>query len=192
MTKRVVLAGVVGGIAMFVWASLAHMVLPLGRAGIREIPDERTVLNSMHSVLGGSSGLYMFPGLGAGGDMQQYEQKLAANPSGILIYHPPGAKALTAPQLITEFLTELVEALLLVWLIALSRLESVSSRLGFAVLAGLLAAITTNIPYWNWYGFPASYTLAYMTTEIVGFLLAGLVAARMLGRPSPRSAALAA
>ena len=28
MTKRILLAGAIGGIAMFVWASLAHMVLP--------------------------------------------------------------------------------------------------------------------------------------------------------------------
>jgi hypothetical protein len=41
---------------------------------------------------------------------------------------------------------------------------------------GAAAAITTNISYWNWYGFPASYTAAYMTTEIVGFVAAGIVA----------------
>ena len=35
--KRVLLSGIIGGIAMFVWMSLAHMVLPLGRIGVREI-----------------------------------------------------------------------------------------------------------------------------------------------------------
>ena len=40
MTKRILLAGVLGGIAMFVWASLAHMVLPLGQTGIKEIPTK--------------------------------------------------------------------------------------------------------------------------------------------------------
>src|SRR5437667_12043504 len=124
--------------------------------------------------------------------MQHYQQKLAANPSGLLIYHPPGAKALTASQLFTEFFTELLEALLLVWLMAQARFQTVASRLGFAIVVGLVAAITTNIPYWNWFGFPSAYTLAYMTIEIVGFLVVGLVAARMLGRPSPRTVALAA
>jgi len=41
---RVFLAGILGGIAMFVWTSIAHTVLPLGEAGIREIPNEKTVL----------------------------------------------------------------------------------------------------------------------------------------------------
>ena len=45
---------------------------------------------------------------------------------------------------------------------------------------GILAAITTTISYWNWYGFPGAYTAAYMFTEIVGFLCAGLAAALVL------------
>jgi hypothetical protein len=38
---RILLAGIVGGIAMFVWTSIAHMALPLGEAGIAEIPNAR-------------------------------------------------------------------------------------------------------------------------------------------------------
>jgi hypothetical protein len=39
MTKRYFIAGVLGGIVMFIWTSIAHMALPLGEAGIREIPQ---------------------------------------------------------------------------------------------------------------------------------------------------------
>jgi hypothetical protein len=44
----------------------------------------------------------------------------------------------------------------------------------------LLASLATNVSYWNWYGFPASYTLAYMSTQIVGFLVAGVAASLVL------------
>ena len=37
---RILLAGVLGGIMMFVWTSIAHMALPLREAGIDEIPNE--------------------------------------------------------------------------------------------------------------------------------------------------------
>jgi hypothetical protein len=37
---KIVLAGALGGIAMFIWASLAHMALPFGEAGLREIPND--------------------------------------------------------------------------------------------------------------------------------------------------------
>jgi hypothetical protein len=120
--------------------------------------------------------------------MNQYEQKLTTNPSGLLIYHPPGAKALTPAQLATEFLTELLEALLLSWLIAQIRLEGRSPRFGYVIVVGLISAISTNVSYWNWYGFPTAYTLAYMTTQFVGYLAAGLVAIWILGRPVPKVA----
>jgi hypothetical protein len=186
MTKRILLAGVLGAIAMFLWSSLAHVVLPLAKTGIQEIPNEQLVLSAMQTSLGATPGLYFFPGIGLGPDatrqqenaaMQQYDQKLATNPSGLLIYHPPGAKALTPGQLVTEFITEFIEALLVVFLLAQTRLATFASRVGFVTLAGIMAAITTNLPYWNWYGFPTNYTIAYMTIEIVGYVVVGIVAA---------------
>lgn len=201
MWKRIVRAGVLGGIAMFLWTSLAHMVLPLGQAGIREIPNEQLVLAVMQASLGGTSGLYLFPGTGAGENasrqernaaMQQYGRKLAGNPSGLLIYHPPGAKALTPGQLITEVLTEIAEVLLAAFLLSLARLESFGGRIGFIGVVGVVAAIATNISYWNWYGFPPSYTAAYMTTQLVGFAVAGAVAALLMKNPASQLAAAAA
>ena len=63
---RILLAGVLGGIAMFVWTSIAHMALPLREAGINEIPNESVVLNAMQSSIGDKTGLYIFPALGVG------------------------------------------------------------------------------------------------------------------------------
>jgi hypothetical protein len=198
MAKRILLAGILGGIAMFAWSSIAHMVLPLGMTGIGEIPDEPAVLSAMQASMGGSSGLYMFPGMGLGPNpsmkdvnaaMPQYEKKLASNPHGILLYHPPGGKAMEPRQLVTELLTEVVEALLAAWLLSRARLASYIARVGFVFVVGLTAAITTNIPYWNWYGFPGNYTFAYMTIEIVGFLAAGLVAAAVLKQPMSQAMA---
>jgi len=189
MTKRILLAGVLAGIAMFLWSGLAHDVLFLGRTGIQELPNEATVLGPMQSTLGSSSGLYIYPGLGLGPNptreqekaaMAGYQAKLAANPSGLLIYHPSGGEALSSRQLITEFLTELVEAFLAVFLLARARIGSFVGRVGFVTVIGILAAITTNVPYWNWYGFPVNYTFAYMSIEIIGFLVAGLVAAAIV------------
>ena len=201
MTKRVLLAGLLGGIAMFAWTSLAHMVLPLGDAGIKEMPNEKGVLIAMNASLGETSGFYFFPGTGLPPEatmqqkraaMDQYGQKLAANPSGILIYHPPGAKPLTAGQLATEFFTELIEALLAVILLSQTRLTSFASRLGFVIVAGMLATIATNVSYWNWYGFPATYTAAYMMTGVVGFICVGLVAAAIMKERAPAVMAAAA
>jgi hypothetical protein len=196
--KRILLAGLLGGIAMFIWSSIAHMALPLGQAGIKEIPNEQAVLSAMQVGLGQTSGLYMFPGMGVSPDasaqqrnaaMQQYGQKLAANPSGLLIYHPPGMPALTPRQLATEFLTEFAEALLLALLLSQMRATSFGSRMGLVFVIALVGVITTNIPYWNWYGFPLSYTLPYACTQIIGYLIAGIVASSILRTKVPQAVA---
>jgi hypothetical protein len=62
--KRVLFASLHGGIAMFVWAFVAHEVLPLGEAGVREIPNEAPVLSAMRSSIGDASGFYIFSGYG--------------------------------------------------------------------------------------------------------------------------------
>jgi hypothetical protein len=179
MTKRIVLAGLLGGIAMFVWASLAHMVLGLGSVGIQQIPNERAVLGAMQTALGQNHGLYMFPALGPEG-MAGYQAKLDANPSGLVIYHPPGVKAMEPRQLIVEFLTEVIEALLAVFLLSRTALVGFGARVGFIAVIGVLAALATNVSYWNWYGFPGSYTAVYMILQFVNFVVVGLVAVPLM------------
>lgn len=188
--KRIFLAGLLGGIAMFIWTSLAHMVLPLGEAGIGEIPNEAAVLDAMEKNIGQQSSLYIFPGFGLGPDatheqksnaMKHMGENLARHPSGILMYHPAGTRPLVMGRYLSiEFLTEFIEVLLALLLLSKTRLTTFGGRVGFIFGAGLLAAIATNISYWNWYGFPAVYTAAYVVTQLVGFLCAGLVAGLVL------------
>jgi hypothetical protein len=100
---KILLAGILGGIVMFIWTSIAHMALPLGEAGVGEIPNESAVLSAMQSNIGDQTGLYIFPGLGIGKNatrqekkeaMKQIGQKMAANPSGILMVPPARSTAL--------------------------------------------------------------------------------------------------
>ena len=85
-------------------------------------------------------------------------------------------------QFVTEFLLEMFEVFLAVFLLAQTRLTSYAARVAFVAGLGVLASLGTNISYWNWYGFPGSYTAAYMVTQFVGFLVAGLVVAAMTRR----------
>jgi hypothetical protein len=194
---KILLAGIFGGIVMFIWTSIAHMALPLGEAGLGEIPNESAVLSAMQSNIGDQTGLYIFPGPGLGKNATRQEkqeamkhmgEKIATNPSGILMYHPPGRPLVLGKLLGIEFVTELLEAILVVFLLAQTRIASFAGRVGFVLVAGILAAIATNVSYWNWYGFPCVYTASYMFIQIVGFFLVGIVAALMLRKMSVRTA----
>ena len=186
---KILLTAILGGIVMFIWTSIAHMALPLGEAGIREIPNESAVLSAMQTNIGEQTGLYIFPGPGVGKNatreekneaMKHMAEKMAANPSGILMYHAPGRPFAIGKWLGIEFGTELLEAILVVFLLAQTRIVSFAGRVGSMLVVGILAAITTNVSYWNWYGFPGAYTASYMLIQIIGFLLVGVVAALLL------------
>ena len=177
MNKRVLLAGVLGAVAMFLWSFVAHTFLPLGEAGIKQIDNEQALLSAMKSTLS-ADGMYMFPNMAPGSDMSENQKKIATGPSGLLIYHP--TRDFSFPKsLAIEFITELLQALIAVYLLSLTGASSFGGRLVFFALIGLLAAIATNVSYWNWYGFSDTYTCSYVFTGWVGYLCAGLVAAAM-------------
>ena len=191
---KILLAGILGGIVMFIWTSIAHMFLPLGEAGISEIPNESAVLSAMQSNIGEQTGLYIFPGPGVGKNatrqekseaMKHMAEKMATNPSGILMYHGPGRPFTLGKWLGIEFGTELLEAILAAFLLEQTGIASFAGRVGFVLLAGILAALATNVSYWNWYGFPCVYTASYMFIQIIGFLCVGIVAAFVLGKRGP-------
>lgn len=191
-TTRILLAGVLGAVAMFAWTSIAHMALPLGEAGMQNTMNDEALLNALKSTVENKPGLYIYPSMGLGPDathaqqseaMQKYPAKLETNPSGFFIYHPPGSRPMNMGKFLAiEFITELCEALLAVWLLAQTRIVTFGGRVGFVTAVGILAAIATNVSYWNWWGFPGSYTASYIFIQVVGFFLVGLVAAIMLRR----------
>ncbi|HYL74110.1 MAG TPA: hypothetical protein VEU96_07870 [Bryobacteraceae bacterium] len=174
MNKRVLLAGVLGAVAMFIWTFIAHELLPLGEAGIQQISNEQALLTQMSSTIS-AHGMYMFPNMPPGNDQAAYQQKLANGPSGMLIYFPKRDFAF-GKSLAIEFGTELVQALIAAYLLSLTAISGLGGRLGFYAVVGLLAAFATNVSYWNWYGFASTYTASYMFTGWVAYLCAGLAA----------------
>jgi hypothetical protein len=194
MKSRIIVAGVAGGVGIFLWGFVAHMLLPLGEAGIHALPHQDKVLPVLSASVK-EPGLYIFPwpeaSPGTPMPANQEAQKTAAelyktSPHGLLLFHPPPAAMLSGGQLFTEFATNCVTALLAAALVSLvvSVLRSYGARVLFVTMIGVIAAIAVNVPYWNWYEFPSAFTLAEMIEHIVGFVVAGLVIAVII-KPTP-------
>ena len=62
------------------------------------------------------------------------------------------------------------------------------SALDNVAAAALFSWLSVMVPYWNWYRFPTSFTVAGLIEQVVGWLLAGAVMAWWLGR-RPRQVA---
>jgi hypothetical protein len=193
MTKSILLAGILGGIALFAWESVSHMLTPLGDAGIQGLSNEPPVLAALKENIK-APGFYFFPAPeikpGMTKEQQQQAMQVAMDqyrtgPAGILIFHPDGAESLSARQFLVQFGADVVVMLLAAFLLASATgLKSYAARLGFVTLMGLIPTLRSELPYWNWYGFPCVYVTAQFTVHLVGFLVGGLVLARFI-RPVP-------
>ena len=178
---RILIAGIVGGLLMFAWTSIAHVVLPLGHIGFSQIPNESLVTSAMQNSIGGKQGLYFFPWMNPNDPnaMKVQEENLKTQPSGLLIYNPAG-DSMQPQMMIFEFAKETLTALIAAFLLAQAMLAGYFARVGFVSLVGLAAAMTTNVSYAIWYGFPTSYTLAYGFTDFFGYVVAALAIAAIL------------
>ena len=172
---RVLTAGILGGIAMYVWATIAHLS-PLATIGVHTMPNEPLVTAALKLNLGDKGGVYVYPVMSA--TPKADAPKTVA--AGMLAYKPNAPAGLSPTQLGVEFALEIGESLLLAFALALA--SSFGARLGLAVLVGLIAGVSTNLSYWNWWGFGLDYTLANGFIELVKYTVAGLVIAAMLGR----------
>ena len=107
-TTRIILAGVLGAVAMFVWTAIAHMALPLGEAGVQNTMNDDALLAALKSTVNDKDGFYIYPSMGLGPDathaqrseaMKSFEAKLEKNPSGFFIYHPAGSRPMNMAKI---------------------------------------------------------------------------------------------
>jgi hypothetical protein len=183
---RILLAGLVGGVVVFIWATIAHVATPLATAGLKPLPSEAATVATLRAALGDTPGLYFFPYLEGAGSKAMADQKarMQLGPTGLLAYQAPGSPAFMPRQLLVELLVEIGESLLAAAVIAAA--PGVGRRLGVAVAIGAIAAVSTNVSYWNWYGFSGAYTLANAFTELMKYVFAGVAITAMLARRGRR------
>ena len=199
MTKRNLLIGVLAGVAMFFWGFISHVVLGLGDTGIRDLTGEEKILPTLREHIK-ESGFYFFPGEGgarsAGTKEQQeaatkaWQDKFKAGPWGILVYHPEGTTPMSPGQLGRQLLTDVVLGLLMAFLLGnpAAGLTRFGPRVVFVAVIGLIAGIAVLVPYWNWYGFPANFTVASLADQLIAFCVAGVVLASLIKPTAPVSA----
>ena len=186
MKLRILIAGVLGGIAMFVWNSLAHTILPLGHVGIAPIPAEAAARTALQGAMGSEprAGLYVFPWMEHGAEAP----KPAPGPSGMIVYHPDRPFEMAPSMMVSEALSEIVQAVIAAFLLSLTALVGLLSRTLFVAAIGVAAALSTHVSYWIWWGFPANYTLAQLATMIIGYLVAGVVIALVMRKRAAAAA----
>ncbi len=172
-------AGVIAGLAVFLWGGLAHMVLGLGGdSTFKRLPDEAlTAVNAQIK----EPGLYMFPYTRDPNEMAKLIEK---NPYGLMVVTPAGVPmnmgSLLGMQAVSDILASVLAALLLS--LALPGLTSLALRAGFVVGLGMFSFLVSEVPYWNWYRFPADFTAYSLLFKLTAWAIAGVILAFLMGR----------
>ncbi len=137
MHRRIIIGGLLAGLATFIWGAISHIALGLGNVGIKSISNEAPVLAALQGNIK-EAGFYFFPGLDRSPNLTK-EQKAAvekawgekylAGPRGILVYHPDGEAPMSPRQLLLQLAAEIVAALVAAFLLAVED-EQVTVGLG--------------------------------------------------------------
>jgi hypothetical protein len=189
---KTLLAALAGAIVMYVFASGFHMS-PAAQVGVSQSKDDAAMIAAMKTATGDKAGMYHFPymDMSSKDAMKTMTTALKTSPSGVLLYHPAGDTGISPTRLIGEFVVELVEVTLALWLLSMTTVSSFGGRVGFMAGVGLIAGITTNVSYMLWFNYPLDYTVVNVVYEVLKFVIAGAVAAWILGM-KPKAAAATA
>jgi hypothetical protein len=185
---RIFIAGLLGGIVLFVWGMVAHVVLPTGHMGMRVASNQDAAIAALHASADKGAGVYLIPGMAPEmyadrPALAAFQDKYKDAPSAFLVYDPspnPTLQSMTAP-LVKQFISNVLMGVLAAWILALATV-SFGTRVMMGTAIGVISWLAISVPYWTWYRFPMDFTIATWLDVGVGMIIASVVMAWWLGR----------
>ncbi|QSX77218.1 hypothetical protein [Agrilutibacter solisilvae] len=180
---RVVMAGVLGGVLLFLWGMVAHMMLPFSENAMLQIPDEERVIAAAQGNIT-QSGVYFFPYVNymqaSPQEQDAYAAKLARGPSGLLVVRAGGYDMDMIPELPIEAISNILAALLAAMVVWGLRVATYGRRVASIFAFGVVAWLSVCVSQWTWYGFSTPFLISDLVDQWGGWLVAGLGMAAVL------------
>ena len=107
---RVLIAALLGGLVVFLWGFVSHVVLPVGDMGMRQPANEDVVLEAIKTGLG-AEGVYYLPSIAPDkmddeAASKAWAEKSKASPYVFIVHRSGGYDpSAMGPNLATEFMT---------------------------------------------------------------------------------------
>ena len=170
-------AGLVAGFLIFMWGGLTHMAFNI-ESYIKGVPNDDAFATVVQAGIK-ESGLYFYPNEM---DPAKLEVKAKTSPRGLLTYTPAGTPFSMGQSLGVQGVTDVICALFLAFLYSMAApgLRTTGQKLLFPTLIGVFTVFAIQVPYWNWYGFPAASIASGIVEQGVAGLIAGAVFCKLL------------
>ncbi len=192
MFTRILLAGLIGGVAMFIFGAATHLTLPATMFGVHSLPNDAELTTPIRGA-GLEHGFYVFPATEPGLEkdpeaLKEWTTRMKAGPIGVVIYDPAGQTPMSPMQLLIEFITNALAATLGAF-IAQRIVKGFGRRFLILTLLGPISWLTISAPHWNWYHFPADFTIASLAEETLAWMVTAIAISIVLAwkkkSPSP-------
>ena len=185
MAKPLLKGAIFGGIVLFVWGFISHAVLPWHEATWNRFADEDAVAQVL-TENAPRSGIYLYPmGPKPEGSEEQKQaaeaemwEKMRKGPFAFVAYTDHGTTSMVRP-FVVQLLTQILGALLATWLLLQTSALSYAGKVTFLAVVALTAGVLCHVPNWNWWGFATGYTVVNLVDLVIGWVLAGLVIAKV-------------
>ncbi|MFI5250864.1 MAG: hypothetical protein ACHQQQ_00405 [Bacteroidota bacterium] len=170
--KKIVLASVLGGLAIFFWGAVSHVALPLYNNSLLRFTNEEAVTQAIVANAP-NPGVYFMPNnpvRSVGMSDEQYKAATQASMDRMMQgpfmfasirLGPASTPGLYITQIFTDMLTAFFMTLILVKLSE----KTYWSRVIVCLWIGLAGFMAKSLPMWNWYGFSPAFTFA----ELIDF-----------------------
>jgi hypothetical protein len=188
---RIAVAALLAAIVIFIWQAIAHMVLPIGEMGFRLPQNEDVVLQAVTTGLT-TPGIYYLPSIDPNkmndeATVKAWGEKAKKNPSvwAVVNTPPEGEPMSMGPQLVKQFITVFLAALLVTWVLA-GTTWTFGARVIGAAAFGVFGWLANIVPLLTWYRFPTDFIVGNLIEEAVAWILGGIAIAWWLGRTAAR------
>lgn len=185
---RTILAGILAGLVAFVWSAVVHMNPVTAPMGLSMLNAKEPAMLAAIKANAPDPGLYFYPGMDMSKTMSKEEEaawtaKFKAGPSGLLLVQPPGQEPMPPRMLIVEFVSTVLCGIIAACIVA-SSVGSFGCRVMKVASLGLFTWLAISVSQWNWYSFPFAFIAVDAIDQTIGWLLGGLVLAKMIKRPT--------
>ena len=184
---RIVIAGILGGIVMFIWGAVAHMATPLGQAGLAQPVNEDVALAAVKVAFPAGNHAFLLPSpdpahMSDPAAMKAMAEKSSREPFAfVVVRSEPRDMTAMGHQLVVQWIGDTLCALFLAFVMAAAAM-SFCRRVIIAGLMGLFGVLANVVPFGNWYSFPTALVGGTFAYQLVGWLVAGAAMAWWLGR----------
>lgn len=185
---KLIIAAVLGGLAMFIWSAISHSVIPLYNSALQKFINEDAVVQAIQENAPNCGTYYLpnYPNLHPNATEeektagnQKMEKRMKTGPMMFAFIRLGGMNSI-AFSLVGELIANIAAVFFFVLILSAIPTLTLSKRILISIGIGFIIIFSDTISQSIWYSSGLKFTLAETIDQVIGWLVAGLVAGKIL------------